>query len=240
MDYHFLKRFLLSVGTGFIVFVPVVLGAVRSSENYQILSDTFVSGGGYSSSDNYQLQDIVGEGVVNSATSTSANFGVKSGFFETFGETLTFSLGASSLELGQLDAAVTKTGSHTMSAATDIDNGFNINVSGSTLSSGANIIDAMSTTAASATGLEQFGLNVVANTSPSVGSDPSGTAPIGAAANNYNTANSFRFVSGEVVATSTAPINTTTFTVSYIANIAGATESGTYTTTLTYTATPVF
>ena len=143
MDYHFLKRFLLSVGTGFIVFVPVVLGAVRSSENYQILSDTFVSGGGYSSSDNYQLQDIVGEGVVNSATSTSANFGVKSGFFETFGETLTFSLGASSLELGQLDAAVTKTGSHTMSAATDIDNGFNINVSGSTLSSGANIIDAM-------------------------------------------------------------------------------------------------
>ena len=89
-------------------------------------------------------------------------------------------------------------------------------------------------------GTEQFGINLKDNTTPNVGLEVSGTAPIGAAATNYNTADSFRFVTGDTIASATGGINSSVFTVSYVTNIAGATEAGSYTTTLTYTATATF
>ena len=58
-----------------------------------------------------------------------------------------------------------------------------------------------------------------------------------AAAGAYATANTFAFSSGDTVASASNPINSTIFTVSYIANMAAGTAGGTYTTTLTYAAT---
>ncbi len=154
--------------------------------------------------------------------------------------TLTFSLGANSLNLGTLSSGAVSSGSHTLTVGTNAANGVVITYSGSTLTSGANTITAMSTVAASSAGTEQFGINAKDNVTPNVGLECSGTTPIAAAATGYNTVDNFKFVSGETIVSSSGSINDTTCTISYIANISAPTEAGTYTSTLTYIATGTF
>lgn len=160
-------------------------------------------------------------------------------------ETLTFSFpGGNSVALGTLSATAVRTGSHTILVGTNAANGVVVTYSGATLTSGANTIGACAANCTNAggagQGTEQFGMNAIANTSPSVGAACSGTPPIAAAATNYATANSFRFVSGDTIVSSAGTINDTTCTISYIANITAATEAGSYSTTLTYVATGNF
>ncbi|MBU6447625.1 hypothetical protein KGQ24_02175, partial [Patescibacteria group bacterium] len=149
-------------------------------------------------------------------------------------QTLTFSLGSNAINLGNLSSSSVVTGSHTMSLSTNASGGAVVTVSGSTLASGANTIAACATGCASSAGTQQFGINAVANTLPFVGASCSGTAPIAAAATNYNTTNTFRFVSGDTVVSSSGAINTTTCTISYITNISAITAAGSYSTALTY------
>jgi hypothetical protein len=158
----------------------------------------------------------------------------------TVPQSLTFSLGANTVALGTLSSSAAVTGSHTMTMATNGTSGASIVVTGVTLTSGSNTIAACASGCTSSAGTAQFGLNLAANTTPSVGAAPSGTAPIGTVAANYGTVNSFRFVSGEAVASATGPVNTTTYTVSYLTNIAGITPAGSYSTSLTYNATANF
>jgi hypothetical protein len=153
-------------------------------------------------------------------------------------ETLTFTLGSQNVSLGTLTPSTTGSGTSTMSASTNAASGYAITISGSTLSSGGNQIAAMATTAPSSQGTGQFGINLRDNATPNVGSDPSGGS--GAAASNYNTVDQFRFVSGETVASASGATNTTSYTVSYIANISATQPAGSYSTTLTYIATATF
>lgn len=167
-------------------------------------------------------------------------------------ETLTFCSGTSgitnsscsgatgsSLNLGTLTTSTTGSGTSQLGAATNAGSGYAITVAGSTLTAGAYTITANSSNAASTQGTEQFGLNLAANTTPSVGQAPDGTGT-GTATANYATSNSYRFVTGETIASTSAADNFRRYTVSYIANAAGATEPGTYSTTLTYVCTATF
>jgi len=148
-------------------------------------------------------------------------------------ETLTFTLASSSVSLGTITASSTGSGTSTMSAATNAGTGYVITVNGSTLTSGANTITALNSQTASSQGTEQFGINLRDNATPNVGADVSGSGS-GAVAGNYNTADQYRFVSGDTVASAAAATNSNTYTVSYIANIGSTTEPGSYATTLTY------
>ncbi len=154
-------------------------------------------------------------------------------------ETLTFTLGDTTVALGALTPSTTGSGTSTMTASTNASSGYAITVTGSTLTSGLNTIAALSSNAGSTQGTSQFGINLVANTTPPVGSNVSGSGS-GAAATNYNTADSFRFVSGATVASAAAATNANTYTVSYIANIPGDQPAGSYSTALTYIATATF
>jgi len=214
--------------------------ARMESTNFIIYGDVFSSGGREdSTSANFGIQDTIGEGLALSSTSTSSNFGIKTGFREMYADSfVTLSLGSGSLDLGALSTTETKLGSHTMTVETDSLNGFTVTLSGNTLTSGINTITAIGSIAmAPLIGTKQFGINLVANTTPAVGADPAGLAPIGSAADQYRETNKFAFLSGATVATSSAPINSTIYTVSYIANISSDTINGSYATTLTYGAT---
>jgi len=188
-------------------------------------SKVIAIGGTFADSGNITVQIITDDQVAVSST---------------VAQTLTFSLGANTLALGTLSSTAVVSGSHTVTVATNAASGMVLTVAGATLTSGAFTITACATGCTSTTGSEQFGINLVANTTPVVGAAVSGTAPIGAAATNYNTANTFRFATGETIASAAAGINSSVFTVSYITNISGATEAGSYTATLTYTATATF
>ncbi len=145
----------------------------------------------------------------------------------------------STVNLGIGSTTATSTGTSIMAASTNASSGYTITVSGGTLTSGSNTITALTSGATSSVGTKQFGLNLVANTTPSVGSAVSGSGSA-AATLNYGTTNTFRLGTGESVATIGGVTNANTFTVSYIANIDGSTPAGNYTTTLTYVATPNF
>lgn len=145
----------------------------------------------------------------------------------------------SSVSLGTLTASSTGSGTSQVGVTTNAGSGYAITINGSTLTSGSDTITALATQTASSQGSEQFGVNLKANTTPSVGSDPAG-AGSGAPSANYGTANQFRFVTGDSIATAGAADAFRLYTVSYIANIAALTEPGTYQATFTYICTATF
>ena len=130
-----------------------------------------------------------------------------------------------------------------MGVGTNSVSGYSITVNGATLTCAACVgtptITASSSQTASSIGSKQFGLNLRANTTPSVGVDPDGAGSATPTA-NYNTANQFRFVTGDSVASSAAADQFRRFQVSYIANIDTATPAGTYTANMNYICTATF
>lgn len=167
-------------------------------------------------------------------------------------ETLTFCTGisgittsscsgatGSSVNLGSLTPSTTGSGTSQIGIATNAGSGYAVTVAGTTLTSGANTVNAMAAATTSSQGTEQFGLNLVANTTPTVGQAPDGSGT-GAPATGYGTANNFKFVTGETIASKASADDFRRYTVSYMANVANTTEPGTYATTLTYVGTATF
>lgn len=147
--------------------------------------------------------------------------------------------GGATVALGSLSASTTGTGTSKMDAATNADSGYAITYAGNTLTSGGNTITAISPAAASAQGSEQFGLNLKDNTTPNVGAEVSGSGS-GASTGDYDTADTFKFLTGESVAAAAGPTLSNTFTVSYIANITATTEAGSYESVINWIATATF
>ena len=142
----------------------------------------------------------------------------------------------------------TSTATSQMSASTNASHGYTISVYGSTLTSGGSTIPEMATASASTIGTGQFGLNLVSNTTPVVGSSltpaSDGVNFKGEASTGFSTVNSFLYVSGSQVADSgtggSGPTDSQIYTISYIVNVPGNQAAGTYTTTLTYICTATF
>ncbi len=188
-------------------------------------------------------------GVVAVSTATQINL---SG---TVDETLVFCVGTSitgqncgtiagsSINFGSFSPSTTSSGTSVMAASTNAASGYAITNNGVTLTcstcGGSPTIAALASQTASTTGVAQFGLNLKANTVPSVGAEVSGFGTATATA-NYGTANQFRFVTGDSVASAAGSTDANTFTSSYIVNIPGSQAAGIYTATMTYIATATF
>lgn len=160
----------------------------------------------------------------------------------TVAPSITFSISANAIEFGTLTAAddtfadlsggnPTEVEAHTLAAGTNATGGYVMYVSGATLTSGADTIDAIGgSNTASNPGTEQFGVRYTAS-----GGSGSVDAPYAAAGFAYN-----GVASPDNIASATGPSSTTTYSARYVANITSSTEAGSYATTLTYTATATF
>lgn len=170
----------------------------------------------------------------------------------TVDETLTFCTGTSGItnsscsgatgntvSLGTITPSTTGASTSQIGVSTNGSSGYAVTVAGNTLTSGSNNIDASATQATSSQGSEQFGINLRDNATPDIGSNASGSGTATPTA-NYNTVDQFRFVSGDVIASKNSADAHRLFTVSYIANVAGNTPAGSYTTNLTFVATATF
>ncbi len=164
-------------------------------------------------------------------------------------QTMSFSLGGSTaVALGNLSSSTISTGTSTFSVGTNAPSGVAVSYTGTSLSyttspGGSHTITACSSTgAASSPGSEQFGITL--GSGAPGGAAPSGSAPKGTVTttpDDYSFPSSkYVFNSGDQIAGSTSPINSTTFTVVYMANISPLTPAGVYVTNLTYTATSTF
>lgn len=226
---------------GFALLVAVsIADAQGSSSNYRI-DESFIGPGSNlnATSTNYQTapgqQGLGASGVGTGAyQNSSTNYGSQAGPITTNDPSLTCQVTSSNISFGSLSTSTTATGTATFSVLNYTSSGYIVQIIGSTPKTGSYSLAAMSSNAASSTGTEQFGINLVANTSPSTfGSNPvqvpSSSFSYGVAATNYNTANSYRYVSGETIAKATKTSGETDYTISYIVNVSSTTAGGSYT-----------
>jgi hypothetical protein len=139
-------------------------------------------------------------------------------------------------DLGTLDSETTLTAQSEMAVGTNASQGFVITANGTTLSAGTNVINALSKPTPSEVGTNQFGINLVQNSDPVVGANQEGDWPNAMPTSDYNQANKYKFVSGDVIASSPDVSLMEKFTVSYVINSSVDLRAGVYTTTITYIA----
>ncbi len=82
-------------------------------------------------------------------------------------------------------------------------------------------------------GVEQFGMNLIANTSPiNFGAPPvevpDNTFSFGTVATGYDQLNKYKYTKGDIIAQSTKSSGETDYTASFIYNIGSVTPDGTY------------
>lgn len=218
-----------------VIIAPMGIAAAQSSSspNYQV-DESFIGNGGAvdSSSANYSANESVGDTAVGEGSST--NFQTQSGTQSTNEPRLIFTVGTSTINFGALSTSATATATSTFSVLNYTSYGYVVQTLGTPPSSGAHSLAAMSSTGPSITGTEQYGINLVANTAPTTfGANPSqvpsGTFSSGAVASGYNTANNFRYVNGETIASAAASSGQTDYTIAYIINASTSTPGGSYT-----------
>lgn len=139
------------------------------------------------------------------------------------------------LSFGELSKTNANVLTSQFSAATNDLSGYNIYISGGTMTAGNSVIPQLADNASNQVGTSQFGINLKSNTNPSVGANPTGIG-IATVASGYGSSNSFRYNDGERLASASGPTEFNRFTVSYLVNISADQRPGVYASSFTFTA----
>lgn len=196
--------------------------------------DTIVIGGTFGDTGTLAVDIITDDQVTVSAT---------------VDPTISFSISDNTIGFGSLSSSAARfaTGdtngsgtdsaaAHTLAVGTNASSGYVLSYNGATLTSGANTINVASITndADGTQDSEQFG----------VGYSTNGSSTIATGYDHNSTAvnRDWAFVAGTTttVVSRTSPTSTETISAFYLANISSSTESGSYSTTITYVATGTF
>jgi hypothetical protein len=134
--------------------------------------------------------------------------------------------------LGVLDTEHTATATRIVKVRNYLSKGYIIQLAGEPPSQGTHALTGITEPSTSHQGAEQFGVNLVANTAPSVGADPiqvpSNVISFGYVADDYVTQNLFKYINGDIVAKSDSSTGETDFTISMIINVSNTTPAGRY------------
>lgn len=226
-----------SIATVVIILASISLAGAQGTSNNFRIDESFIGPGGNleSSSTNFQLQ--TGQqslGNIGVGTGESSSFQIKNGSVTTPDPTLSCVLSASNINFGSFSTVTPATSTATFSVLNYTSFGYVISILGDTPTNGSHNLTNMASNGASSAGTEQFGINLVANTSPvAFGSDPvqvpDNSFSFGNVAANYNTTNSFRYNNGETIANAVKSSGITDYTISYLVNVNNATPPGAYT-----------
>ena len=214
---------------------PLTSAQQSSSTNYQVNEVFFGNGGELNAcSSSYCSKQSAGEMTVGNAS--SAAFSTQAGFNTDREPYLAFSVTGGTTDLGVLTTGSAATATGTFAVKTYLAGGYVVKTVSdppkNTLPNQPTLAN-LTTPTASSPGTEQFGINLVANTSPTnFGANPiqvpDGTFSFGSVASGYNTANLFKYVKGDTIAQSSRSTGETDFTISYLYNISNVTSAGEY------------
>jgi len=221
------------------MFSGVALAQYNSS-NYKA-NEVFFGAGGDTNQSSANYKASASAGALGVGQTSSANYQAYSGFLTPNDPFLELVINTPTVSLGVLDPSTTRTGSASFQVRAYVDSGYTVQTLSQppsyTSGTQSYTLAAMTTLGSSAVGTEQFGINLVHNTSPAnFGSDPSpqpnGTFANGVAATGYNTANQFKYNVGDTIVQT--PVGSsgwgqTDYTISYIANVKVLTPAGNYT-----------
>ena len=237
-----LMTFVLVLGSG------SVYAQSSSSTNYRVDETFFGSGGELDAqSSSYRAQQSAGALGVGFASSTS--YDVNGGFLTQNNAYLEMSVQNTTVDLGTLSRYSTASGSAqagvcncSFTVRTYVSSQYVIySITNPPTSENGDVLTAKASQGAPSADpdVEEFGMNIVANTSPaSIGADPvnypDNTFADGEAATGYDTTNQYKYGVGDIIARSQAtPGNSATgrtdYTVSFIAKTNDSTPAGTYT-----------
>lgn len=214
--------------------VRVVAAPTYVSPNYGV-DEVFMGSGGLNdaSSASYKARASLGDTAVGNASST--NYQAYGGFTTTPDPYLELTVNSINVDLGYLSTSETKYTSATFQVRTYLASGY-VAVNGSDPpynSAGAtHTLANLTSPTAAATNAEQFGINLVDNATPNVGATlqqlPDASYSFGTVAADYGTADLYKYVKGDIIASSPKSSGLTLYTVSYIYNISSATPAGEY------------
>lgn len=199
------------------------------SNNYQFNESSIGTGGLYGASSNsYQADSSTGD--ISVGTFSSGDYQIDAGTKTQRDPTLSFSVNSGIIQFGQFTPTQTFTGTSTFSVSNYTSYGYVVQITGPTPTTGTHSIDGMDVAATPQAGIEQFGINLVANTVPiSFGANPdNGQFGYGSVMPDYAVANKFRYVSGETIAHAPKSSGVTNYTISYIVNVGPLTAGGHY------------
>ncbi len=209
------------------------LAAQSSSSNFSVNEVFFGTGGSlHDCSANYCAKLSAGETGVGNTSST--NYQAQAGFNTDRTPFLEFKVNNTNVDVGVLTSTTTKTANATFSVKTYLSSGYMVKQTSPGPTNGSYTLAGLASPSSPAPGTEQFGINLVANTSPaSFGANPAQnpgtTFSYGQVAPGYNTPNKYKYVQNDTIATSDSSSGETDYTISYIFNVSNLTAGGTYT-----------
>jgi len=236
------KPFLLIAGFCFsvclsVAFWPSFAGALSYTSPSYGVDEVIMGSGGVNNatSPSYQLRASLGDLAVG--LTGSENSQAYAGFVTASDPYIELLVNGVNTNVGSLSPTSAATTTATFSVRAYLANGYVV-TNGSdpptaTSGTGMHVLDALLTPTTSSPGTEQFGINLVANTDPvTFGADPvelpDASYSFGVATSDYNQSNHYKYVKGDIIASSPKSSGTTQYTVSYLYNISQITPAGTY------------
>lgn len=222
----------------FFIVLVVCLQAIKVvAVDYDLWADNFSGGAGIDNSltGDYSMESTLGEAFPGNIASNDYTVAGGSSLME--GEQiLSFIIDEKAVNFGVLVPNNIVYATHSMSAYTNYDNGYNIYISNDPpkQEDGYTITAIGSTAAAPDIKTEQFGINLVANSGQ--GANPVGG--VGHAAANYNTSNKFAFNKDDMIAQANTFSENTIYTVTIMMNFTTATRAGHYHVVMNYSLVP--
>jgi hypothetical protein len=169
----------------------------------------------------------------------SGGYQAYSGFNTTDRPILEVAVTGGTFNMGVLTTSAAKAISTAFTVRNYLSSGYTVQVGGTPPKNNTHALNNMASAVASSPGTEQFGINLAANTLPTVGAFGSDPVQIpdtsfgfGVANSSYNTTNIFKYVENDIVAHSNSSSGVTQYTMSAIANISTTTPGGSYGTSL--------
>lgn len=215
---------------------PLSAYAQYSSTNYKV-EETFMGNGGELEQCSTAYCSRQSAGELTTGNVQSSSFQANSGFNTTDTELLEVTVNGGVIDFGVLNTSGTAADSVTFRVRNYLSSGYVVTINGTPPQyAGLHTLANMAAPNPSTPGTEQFGINLVANTTPGIGADPYYTADNSSAValvyGGYNNANNYKFNDGDIIASSTASTSEVLYTISMIANIATSTPGGQYEGTL--------
>lgn len=215
-----------------------VASALQSSSASYGIDETFFGSGGTlddTCSSSYCAKQSLGETAVGA--SNSASYGIQAGNNTNRDNYIEFIVNPVNTNLGQLSTATTAYTSATFSVKSYLASGYTVvNASPGPVYASHTLANLPTQTASSA-GTEQFGINLVANTTgcgapanygAALVQQPDSTFGFGQIASGYNTCGLYQYNNGDTIAYSNSSSGETDYTISYIFNISSVTPAGEY------------
>ncbi len=242
----------------FTVSGTTVLAQQSSSTNYRVDETFFGSGGELdASSATYRAQQSAGGLGVGYTSSTS--YDVNGGFLTQNNAYLEMSVENVTVDFGTLSPSSTSSGAAqggvcncSFIVRTYVSSQYVVySISDPPTNESGDILTAKSVQGLPSVdqNVEEFGMNVVANTTPAIGADPTNypdnTFADGQAGSGYEITDQFKYAKDDIIARSQASAGNpatgrTDYTISYIAKINNITAAGLYTMNQTLVTVPTY